>query len=308
MPMNKVIQQSLCNSPVKNLLDNSNFLNPINQRGQTSYNGTFIYTIDRWSLDDSASTVVLTNEGLSFTGGGASSVAYIFQRLNGQKAGTYTYAAKFHGNTGQAVLTTWASDNQIGGGSDISNEIEGILITTFTLPNDLDSSNAYVRLQNQNSSASIVWEWAALYEGEFTKDTLPVYQSKEYSVELRECQRYFARMSPLGTGHLSNGSEVRTLNLFLPVEMRAKPVVYVADDFKIIIRGDVGYDTYFPYSGGGGTPTETYLWFPDYQAKVDYRSICVGFKASSTSNITNNSPIAISPADENSYIYLSADL
>lgn len=306
MSMNKVIQQSLRNTPVRNLLDNSNFLNPINQRGQTSYNGTFIYTIDRWALDDSASTVALTNEGLSFTGGGATTQAYIFQRLDGQKAGTYTYAAKFHGNTGQACLTTWASDNQIGGGSDISNETEGILITTFTLPNDLDSSNAYVRLQNQNSSASIVWEWAALYEGEFTKETLPAYQPKEYSVELRECQRYFVRVSPLGTGHLSNASATRTLNLYLPVEMRAKPIVYVADDFKIIIRGDAGYDTSFPLVGG--TPTEAYLWFPQYQTKVDYRNICIGFKASSTSNITNNTPIAISPADENSYIYLSADL
>lgn len=240
MSMNKVIANSIKNTPVRNLLDNSNFLNPINQRGQTSYNGTFIYTIDRWALDNSASTVTLTDKGLSFTGGGATSVAYIFQRLNGQKAGTYTYAAKFHGNTGQAVLTTWASDNQIGGGSDISNETEGILITTFTLPNDLDSSNAYVRLQNQNSSASIVWEWAALYEGGFTKDTLPAYQSKEYSVELQNCQRYFIQIGNNTTwAYLTNMSFCEYegyMEFFIPtpVAMRATPKAAITGSLRIM--------------------------------------------------------------------------
>lgn len=100
---------------------------------------------------------------------------YIFQRSIERKAGTYTYAAKFRENTGEVALTTWASDNSLGGGSASSTASEGILITTFTLPNNLDSANSYCRLQNQIPSASCIWEWAALYEGEFTKETLPSY-------------------------------------------------------------------------------------------------------------------------------------
>lgn len=35
------------------------------------------------------------------------------------------------------------------------------------------------------------YKWAALYEGEYTADTLPEYRSKGYSIELLECQRYY---------------------------------------------------------------------------------------------------------------------
>ena len=35
--------------------------------------------------------------------------------------------------------------------------------------------------------------WAALYEGEYTAETLPEYQPKGYGAELAECQRYFQR-------------------------------------------------------------------------------------------------------------------
>ena len=44
-----------------NLLINSNFGNPVNQRGQTSYTGNSIYTIDRW--------VISNNETLSLKDG-----------------------------------------------------------------------------------------------------------------------------------------------------------------------------------------------------------------------------------------------
>ena len=36
-------------------------------------------------------------------------------------------------------------------------------------------------------------EYAALYEGEYTAETLPEYQSKGYGSELAECRRYFQR-------------------------------------------------------------------------------------------------------------------
>jgi hypothetical protein len=36
--------------------------------------------------------------------------------------------------------------------------------------------------------------WAALYEGEYTKDTLPVYHPKGYAVELTECRRYYRKL------------------------------------------------------------------------------------------------------------------
>ena len=42
-------------------------------------------------------------------------------------------------------------------------------------------------------SVGTTWniKWVALYEGEYTIDTLPEYQPKGYAAELAECQRYY---------------------------------------------------------------------------------------------------------------------
>lgn len=50
--------------PNPNLLDNAYFLDPINQRGQTQYNGGG-YTIDRWKIITSATTVTCGSDGVS---------------------------------------------------------------------------------------------------------------------------------------------------------------------------------------------------------------------------------------------------
>lgn len=44
----------------RNLLDNSDFTNPVNQRGKTSYTGS-VYTIDRWKLWTNATSLTINN-------------------------------------------------------------------------------------------------------------------------------------------------------------------------------------------------------------------------------------------------------
>ena len=46
-------------------------------------------------------------------------------------------------------------------------------------------------------------EWVALYEGEYTADTLPEYQPKGYGVELTECMRYFQTIKSAGSGYFT---------------------------------------------------------------------------------------------------------
>lgn len=48
------------NKPVRNLLDNSDFTNPVNQRGQTSYAGSG-YSIDRWKSWVDSNTLTIGN-------------------------------------------------------------------------------------------------------------------------------------------------------------------------------------------------------------------------------------------------------
>lgn len=51
----------------RNLLDNWDFCNPVNQRGQTSYSGSWIYTIDRWHLI--GGTLTVSTNGITLAAG-----------------------------------------------------------------------------------------------------------------------------------------------------------------------------------------------------------------------------------------------
>ena len=143
----------------------------MNQRGQTSYTEHWGYTIDRWCLssgDSSGSikaTVTLTDGGLKFTPSSeAAARSALVQRLpqNVLRAGVdYTFVAK-------------KSD-----GDYLFGDIE-------------DNTDSYGFWQAALFiDTEVTLEWAAIYEGEYTAETLPEYQPKGYAVELAECQRYF---------------------------------------------------------------------------------------------------------------------
>lgn len=172
-----------------NLLDNSDFRNPINQRGASTYSGDFTYSIDRWQLGNGGAQIYVISDGLKIsnaTGAGD----YIFQRLERLPPGNYTFAAKFRDNTGAAALTNYSTDQGVTL-APTSYADSGVLVLTFSNGEDLDSTFAYYRLQNTTPGAVCTWEWAALYEGSYTADTLPPYQPKGYAAELAECKRYY---------------------------------------------------------------------------------------------------------------------
>lgn len=154
-----------------NLLDNSDFRNPVNQRGQTSYTEHWGHTIDRWYLssgDSSGSikaTVTLTDGGLKFTPSSeAAARIALVQRLpqNVLRAGVdYTFVAKKSDG-----------DYLFGGIEDDTASYGFWQVVLFI-------------------DTEVTLEWAALYEGEYTAETLPEYHPKGYGAELAECMRYF---------------------------------------------------------------------------------------------------------------------
>ena len=81
------------NNP-RNLLDNSWFVNPINQRGASAYGGTaYMYSIDRWILPNAKVSVVMGSDGIAVTNND-SDPRTIMQRttvLNGYN-GSITFA------------------------------------------------------------------------------------------------------------------------------------------------------------------------------------------------------------------------
>ena len=150
----------------RNLLDNSDFRNPVNQRGNTSYIGG--YGIDRWKQWNSSSTIYVHD-------------GYITVSIIQQHIGVpidfdtvYTFAAKKTDGTILCLTGTFNTKENIGG-----------------LRLDYDTNTDGTKKPYVSINAGGDYLWAALYEGEYTAETLPEYQPKGYGAELAECMRYY---------------------------------------------------------------------------------------------------------------------
>ena len=134
-----------------NLLDNSDFTNPVNQRGADSYGASWAYAIDRWIVAPAnpGSTI-----GLAITAGGvtvtsSSGDVYLIQRVPiGQIADGAPYTLAYKKADGAVAVQILSSFESVGG---TSRQI------VFTVP----------------AGTTVVW--AALYKGEYTADTLTTY-------------------------------------------------------------------------------------------------------------------------------------
>ena len=190
----------------RNLLDNSDFRNPVNQRGLITYNTKWEYTIDRWIVasasTDGALSLDITDSGITITNTTGNS--YFIQRL--PKAlitfgNTYTLA--YQKSDGTIVVTTVAGFEEIGGES---------YQIVYVIP----------------SGVTIVW--AALYEGTYTADTLPPYVPKGYAAELAECQRYSLPISDYwNMGVILTGTGYICLNIPTNIKMRISPTTVMSN-------------------------------------------------------------------------------
>ena len=149
----------------RNLLDNSDFRNPVNQRDYTVYN-TIGYTIDRWLLYYSDWANFTLENGLVFKA--PSTGCSFYQRIAAKSVtvgAKYTLAYMMDGDVYAQEFVFEASENE---SFDVA----------FIIP-----EGTHTLL------------WAALYEGSYTADTLPPYVPKGYAAELAECDLHYR---PLG--------------------------------------------------------------------------------------------------------------
>lgn len=190
----------------RNLLDNSDFRNPVNQRGQTTYSGA-MYTIDRWRTWEDTAKVTVNDGYITHSG----ALYQYLARLDKNK--TYTFA--FKDTNGKIHVMS---------GKPVENKSD------FTGMNIFYDENIGVAVRFWESASYNNIVWAALYEGEYTVDTLPEYQPKGYAAELRECQRYYYKhkaSTALFAGCLFNTGVVR-VGYILPVPMIKTPSVDVS--------------------------------------------------------------------------------
>ena len=151
-----------------NLLDNSNFANPVNQRGQSSYTANG-HTIDRWR-DTSNATTIITENGLTLQNNSTSSNAYWRQRIpaNALTSGkTYTMAININGDVFCGAATIDSSNQVTFYGAN------GLYLSCSGLT---DSSYWTIQIAASAGKTFSGVRWAALYEGSYDASTLPAYQ------------------------------------------------------------------------------------------------------------------------------------
>lgn len=226
----------------ENLLDNSFFSSPVNQRGGVLYPASAGYKIDRWRTGSNTTLIVAPGAGLSIINEGTS-VSGITQ---------YIMDVRKEPNAGE-WMTLACADNQgnIYCGSAIVPE--GKFVTAFANAEKGIHGNIYPEIVSESGSVTparvqlllqpgtqIILSWAALYRGKFTKDTLPPYTPKPYSLELAECQRYYFRATGYNAffGYCNSATNAY-LYAVLPVPMRTVPTITLIDA-TLLVRTDDG--------------------------------------------------------------------
>lgn len=192
----------------RNLLDNSDFRNPVNQRGFKSGTASQeTYFIDRWLFNrTSDGGTVEVKDGKVIC-----SSAYLVQRLPLDRLDS----------TKKYVIVYTRAD-----GTRAVNNTPWI---------DFDYYNyGYHRVVLYVGTETIVN--VALYEGEYTAETLPEYQAPVHEEELRRCQRYFIRVdmsyAPKGFGYAPNTSEIK-IKVPTRTSLRINPSVTFSDGNSI---------------------------------------------------------------------------
>lgn len=159
-----------------NLLINSDFRNPVNQRGQTSYTSdSREYTVDRWRKEGGTFAI---NDGYCTLAKAGTGQAWYIQRLeNKLKDNTYTLSIKLKSLSGTANVFVGSSENSFN--DDIINTTE---VQSFTFSGTISEVSVYV---SNNSSINI--EWIKLEQGSIATPFVP----RPYTEELALCQRYY---------------------------------------------------------------------------------------------------------------------
>ena len=223
---------------VYNLLDNSDFVHPINQRGETSKQASWVYWIDRWLADTEKTAAQLTSSGIHLPATTEKNLR-ILQRVplaRIKKGQSYTIAA--YDASGNALC------------------VSGVFNGGTLTGDGLSGGKRYLSLQDGDGStyyycildayADITVKCMALYEGEYTAETLPPYVPKGYAAELAECLRYYRKIkadAQTFAGYATSGNAYA----FIPLAqaMRIAPTVTVSGKF------------YYALGSAQGTTAET---------------------------------------------------
>ena len=220
-----------------NLLDNSDFVHPIAQAGVNGAHGATGYAVDRWMRTNGA-TVSQAADGLKIVSDKTSWTAGIQQRIEAKRfADVMTFAVR--GVFPVACrLFVYIDSGEVNLGQVYfqGDAAERTLVAKLIKPDGLTGDevvNVLISPDTGSTGTAAVVRWAALYEGEYTAETLPPYVPKGYAAELAECLRYYRKIkgdTQTFGGYAASGNAYA----FIPLAqaMRIAPTVTVSGKFS----------------------------------------------------------------------------
>lgn len=230
-----------------NLLDNSDFVHPVAQAGVNGAHGATGYAVDRW-MRTSGATVSQAADGLKIVSDKTSWTAGIQQRIEAKRfadvmtfavRGVFPVACRLFVYIGDGTTNFGVAYFQ----GDAS---ERTLVLKLTKPDGLTGDevvNVYISPDTGSTGTAAVVRWAALYEGEYTAETLPPYVPKGYAAELAECLRYYRRIKATNetfAGYCASGVSY----CIIPLQtMRVNPSVVPSGKFYYTLGNKQGTTT-----------------------------------------------------------------
>ena len=232
---------------VYNLLDNSDFVHPVAQAGVNGAHGATGYAVDRW-MRTSGATVSQAADGLKIVSDKTSWTAGIQQRIEAKRftdvmtfavRGVFPVACRLFVYIGSGTTNFGTAYFQ-------GDAAERTLVLKLTKPDGLTGDevvNMYISPDTESTGTAAVVRWAALYEGEYTAETLPPYVPKGYAAELAECLRYYRRITATNetfAGYCANGVSY----CMIPLQtMRMKPSLVPSGKFYYTLGNKQGTTT-----------------------------------------------------------------
>ena len=230
-----------------NLLDNSDFVHPVAQAGVNGAHGATGYAVDRW-MRTSGATVSQAADGLKIVSDKTSWTAGIQQRIEAKRfADVMTFAVRGVFPVACRLFVYIGSGTTNFGTAYFQGDAaERTLVLKLTKPDGLTGDevvNVYISPDTESTGTAAVVRWAALYEGEYTAETLPPYVPKGYAAELAECLRYYRRITATNetfAGYCANGVSYCTIPL---QTMRIKPSLVPSGKFYYTLGNKQGTTT-----------------------------------------------------------------
>ena len=216
----------------RNFLDNSDFTNPVNQKGQTSYTGAG-RTIDRWKATNANTQVTVNAKKSVKFAAGSGGTAYFQQLME-------TAGADYRGKALTLCVQTEDGTTYVHAGTfptqAPSAEKAVLSIQIGACRINLYSSTALAPFVQINVPAgeNVALRRIALYEGAYTADALPPWVEKGFTDELHACQRFYLPLkagAPLGSAYTYVSGTSGLLFIQTPVTMRVNPTLNQTSGF-----------------------------------------------------------------------------